>query len=206
MNEPKPLASLTPGLLARKGAARPAMRPQLQPMRSFHEATARQLEDDLGWNDMGHDLDPAEPALAEANAGAGAELPAPAEVVAITPEVELAPPAEPAVVRQQKALSESFPEIVTDVTPEVVDAPLAKPAAVRAAAPKKRDAARRSALADGRRAAFTLRLDADRHLKLRLACTISNRSAQQMVTEALDRLISDLPDVSALAAHLGKKR
>jgi hypothetical protein len=60
-------------------------------------------------------------------------------------------------------------------------------------------------LADGRRAAFTLRLDAERHLKLRLACTISNRSAQQMVTEALDHLIAELPDVAALAQQLAKK-
>ena len=47
----KPLASLSGGLLARKGGARPAMRPQgyasLAP-------TSQQLED-LGWDDMGHE-------------------------------------------------------------------------------------------------------------------------------------------------------
>jgi len=32
MNEPKSFASLSPSLLARKGGARPAMRPQLLPM------------------------------------------------------------------------------------------------------------------------------------------------------------------------------
>ena len=32
MSEPKPFASLSPSLLARKGAARPAMRPQLMPL------------------------------------------------------------------------------------------------------------------------------------------------------------------------------
>ena len=32
MNEPKPFASLGPTLLARKGGAKPAMRPQLAPM------------------------------------------------------------------------------------------------------------------------------------------------------------------------------
>ena len=46
MNEPKPLASLSSGLLARKGAARPAMRPQ-----GFGQVGGN-LED-LGWNDMG---------------------------------------------------------------------------------------------------------------------------------------------------------
>ena len=46
MNEPKPIASLSSGLLARKGAARPAMRPQ-----GFGQVV-NGLED-LGWNDMG---------------------------------------------------------------------------------------------------------------------------------------------------------
>ena len=46
MSEPKPFASLSSGLLARKGAARPAMRPQ-----GF--AQAGQSLEDLGWDDMG---------------------------------------------------------------------------------------------------------------------------------------------------------
>src|SRR5215204_5603364 len=46
MSEPKPFASLSSGLLARKGAARPAMRPQ-----GFGQIGGN-LED-LGWNDMG---------------------------------------------------------------------------------------------------------------------------------------------------------
>jgi hypothetical protein len=65
---------------------------------------------------------------------------------------------------------------------------------------------RRSALQDGRRAAFTLRLDAERHLKLRLACTIKGRSAQTLVTQALDSLLSELPDVAEFAAQLANKR
>ncbi|HMP56892.1 MAG TPA: hypothetical protein PKD92_10010, partial [Novosphingobium sp.] len=77
-----------------------------------------------------------------------------------------------------------------------------------AVAPKAATPARprRSALADGRRAAFTLRLDAERHLKLRLASTLANRSAQQIVTEALDRLINELPDVAELAARVSKRK
>ena len=66
----------------------------------------------------------------------------------------------------------------------------------------KRGKARRSALDDGRRAAFTLRLDSHRHLKLRLACTVRNRSAQQIVTEALDRLIDAMPEIESLAAQV----
>ena len=46
MEQPKPFASLSSSLLARKGTARPAMRPQ-----GF--ASSFGLEDDLGWNDMG---------------------------------------------------------------------------------------------------------------------------------------------------------
>lgn len=65
---------------------------------------------------------------------------------------------------------------------------------------------RRSALADGRRAAFTLRVDAERHLKLRLACTVKGRSAQQLVTQALDDLLDSLPDITDLAAQVAKRR
>ncbi|MCZ8172495.1 MAG: hypothetical protein ACK442_09125 [Novosphingobium sp.] len=151
-------ASLSPTLLARKGGARPAMRPQLGALTP--DALARQI-DDLGWNDMGDDVDPAPVA----------------EVVSITPDVpapRMAP--VPAVVNQQSEVA------------RLVAAP------------------RRSALADGRRAAFTLRVDSERHLKLRLACAIRNRSAQQLVTEALDRLLDELPDVADLAAQVARKR
>src|SRR3546814_9140012 len=51
MGEPKPLASLSAGLLARKGAARPAMR--RQPLGSGPGPLVGTGYDDLGWNDMG---------------------------------------------------------------------------------------------------------------------------------------------------------
>jgi hypothetical protein len=54
MAEPKPLASLSAGLLARKGAARPAMRRQAQAL----GLGAFGSQEDLGWNDMGYDVDP----------------------------------------------------------------------------------------------------------------------------------------------------
>lgn len=56
MGEPKPLASLSAGLLARKGGARPAMR--RQPLGSGPAPTNAAGYDDLGWNDMGYDVDP----------------------------------------------------------------------------------------------------------------------------------------------------
>src|SRR3546814_20366527 len=56
MGEPKPLASLSAGLLARKGGARPAMR--RQPLGSGPAPLNTGGYDDLGWNDMGYDVDP----------------------------------------------------------------------------------------------------------------------------------------------------
>ena len=159
MNEPKSFASLSPTLLARKGGARPAMRPQLGPIGG--DALARQL-DDLGWNDMGYDADDAPQHSAE--------------VVSIAPD-SLAPVYAP------------VPEVVRQ----------------RSEVARRVSAERRSALADGRRAAFTLRVDAERHLKLRLACAVRNRSAQQLVTEALDKLLDELPDVADLAAQVARR-
>ncbi|MEO0870690.1 MAG: hypothetical protein AAFY19_01845 [Pseudomonadota bacterium] len=53
-----------------------------------------------------------------------------------------------------------------------------------------------------RRAAFTLRLDADRHLKLRLAATMQGISAQSLVTEALDALLHDIDDLDTLVERM----
>lgn len=177
MVETRTFASLSPSLLARKGGARPAMRPQLAPLPQFQEATARQIED-LGWNDMG--IDPL-PGQDESESETLARLPTltavPAEVVAITKAVVPAEPHVPEVVRQREAAEVSIARI---------------------------ERPRRSPRTDGRRAAFTLRLDADRHLQLRLACTVSGRSAQQIVTEALDRLLADMPEIAALADNARK--
>lgn len=167
MTAHKPLASLTPKLLARKGGARPAMRPAFQ---QPQQVAGRDLDNDLGFNDMGDD----EPGQVHQ-----------AEIVAINSGAMSVLAGVPEVVRQQES-----------IFARVSAAPVA-------AAPVR---PRRSALADGRSAAFTLRLDAERHLRLRLACTLDNRSAQQILTEALDRLIAELPDVAALAAEAAKRR
>ncbi|MBW8784808.1 MAG: hypothetical protein JF593_09240 [Novosphingobium sp.] len=168
MTEPKMFASLSPSLLARKGGARPAMRPQIHPigLSHFHDSLARSEVDDLGWNDMGEEGE---------SGGTLAE----AEIVPIAAAHAYAHETlKPQVVAQREQL------------------------ASRVAAPGPR----RSALSAGGRAAFTLRVDADRHLKLRLACTISNRSAQQLMTEALDRLLTEYPDVDTLAKQVAKRR
>ena len=52
------------------------------------------------------------------------------------------------------------------------------------------------------KAAFTLRLDEDRHLRLRLASALSGRSAQMLVTEALDAFLESVPEVDDLARQV----
>ena len=164
MSDAKPLATLTPTLLARKGGARPAMRQQLQPLQDFHDASTREMNDDLGWNDMGSD-EPSgqQPAVASA------------EILSIAgePGKRKKSGVVPLVVQQQDRLSRR------------IDAGGRRPAA-----PK------------GRRTAFTLRLDAERHFKLRLASTILGRSAQDIVAAALDDHIAAMSDIEALAAKI----
>jgi len=50
--------------------------------------------------------------------------------------------------------------------------------------------------------AFTLRLNKERHLKLRLASAVTNQSAQCLVTEALDQFLEQHPDVQALTGPM----
>ena len=49
-------------------------------------------------------------------------------------------------------------------------------------------------------------LDADRRLKLRLASAVTGRSAQQMLTQALDDLLMTLPEIDRLAEQLPQGR
>ena len=48
------------------------------------------------------------------------------------------------------------------------------------------------------RAAFTLRLDHERHLKLRLASAVMHRSAQLLVVEALDAFLANNPALAGI--------
>ena len=65
---------------------------------------------------------------------------------------------------------------------------------------------RRAAQTGGERTAFTLRLDSDRHLKLKLASAIRQSSAQALVTEALDRFLDQFDDLERLASEVGKTK
>ncbi|ALC11879.1 hypothetical protein LH20_07930 [Sphingopyxis sp. 113P3] len=207
MGEPKPLASLSAGLLARKGGARPAMR--RQPLGSGPGPLVGAGYDDLGWNDMGYDVDPdqsaepahmvdlkplltgsvlahnveAEQAVEESAEPAIAQTPLAAELgEPFAPEV-------PEVVRQQESLIDR----VAAVARKVEQQPSAKAKAPRA--PRARE-----------KAAFTLRLDAERHLRLRLASAVTNRSAQVILTDLLDQYLSSLPEIDAMASRLPAAR
>ncbi|MBA4354943.1 MAG: hypothetical protein C0409_09640 [Novosphingobium sp.] len=168
MSAAKPLASLSSGLLARKGAARPAMRSQLalspeeqrRVVFSMGEAAPAVAQDDLGWNDMGDDSS----GFAQFHDGGS-------------------PDAAPVIVQQLEALAAAVAEMP----------PIATQRRLKGGKPV------RSALAEGRKAAFTLRLDQYRHLRLRLACTLDSRSAQSVLIEALDRFLADQPGLEVLA-------
>ncbi|HEX6374823.1 MAG TPA: hypothetical protein VFZ91_03790 [Allosphingosinicella sp.] len=188
MAETKPFASLSSGLLARKGAAKPAMRPQ--GFGSFGSSL-----EDLGWDDMGH----APGALHE-----GHELPehVPSSIEALTPAPGGRAPAEPpAVIDQRRELEARLAEPRPEPEPEAEQAG-SEPEPVRQGPPKVVALPRSRAVAARAKAAFTLRLDPERHLKLRLACALSRRSAQQLVTEALDDFLDSLPELDALAGHV----
>jgi hypothetical protein len=210
MAELKSFASLSSTLLARKGSAKPAMRPQ-----GWGQGMG--LED-LGWNDMGGGSAPSVAAVPDFD-----DRPehVPSSIAALTPAprstapVEVEPVPSP-VVEQHRVIEASFaesapePELVAEAVqaepepaPEVaqVEAPKAQ---VVALPPRARQAAGSKA-----KAAFTLRLEAERHLRLRLACAVTHRSAQQLVTDALDAFLATVPELDAMAGHLpasGRKR
>ncbi|MGD9810192.1 MAG: hypothetical protein AB7U35_02505 [Sphingobium sp.] len=189
--EPKPFASLSAGLLARKGTARPAMRrPYIAngptPM------LPSSVQDDLGWNDLGHDDDETveTPSLTVIS---GPRHEAAARAEPITPQ------AVPAVVQQQQDLAqqiETQPDTASAINPaaDLTPAPTAPRAKIDASALPRR--------ARATKAAFTLRLDPERHLRLRLACAVGNRSAQQIVTEALDAFLDSQPQLEELAQQI----
>ena len=168
MGEPKPLASLSSSLLARKGQAKPAMRPQGFANFGFGGSNGH---DDLGWNDMGHDH------VTQDHGLSAAAAPVSAQVVPIVPVALVETAVErPAVVRQQE-------ELAREMSP---------PPAAIARTP-------RAAAGSKGKAAFTLRLDPDRHLRLRLVCAVNHKSAQAIVVAALDAFLSTQPAVAALA-------
>jgi hypothetical protein len=234
-SEPKPFASLSSGLLARKGAARPAMRPQ-----GFGQGGAG-LED-LGWNDMG--FEPPKPAEAPErdsdHDGFGEVIPAhPHNLAGLTPVESPVHNQQAEIAGRLSAFSpEDAGEEEIDETAELYDPendveddsdvgeadvdleeaagpvlkskPVAQPKPAIAVQPKPVPAPRRprtprAAPGSKDKAAFTLRLDPERHLKLRLACAVNGRSAQMLVTQALDALLGSMPELEAMAEKAKRK-
>ena len=207
--EAKPFASLSSGLLARKGAARPAMRPQ-----GFGQV-GNGLED-LGWNDMG--FEPPKPADTDRDETHDAfgddvvEHPR-AHPTGLTPVGSPVHDQQAEIVERFNGADEQQDEEEIDETaelfePEADEAPVVVPAAapIVVPAPARRRAPRsRAAPGSKGKAAFTLRLDPERHLKLRLACAVDGRSAQQLVTDALDSLLERMPDLDGLAVKAKRR-
>ena len=220
MSEPKPFASLSSGLLARKGGARPAMRPQ-----GFGQMGSG-LED-LGWNDMG--FEPPKPAAAPRDAehdafGEPVEEGHVVEHPVLNGHAGLTPVHSPVHSQQAEIAGrlsnddESDEDEVVDETAELVEAdelpaqPVAAkphvyavPAAPAPVSVPRRSPKVRAAPGSKAKAAFTLRLDPERHLKLRLACAVSGRSAQLLVTDALDQLLGNMPELDAMADKAKRK-
>ncbi|HEY0314479.1 MAG TPA: hypothetical protein VGC56_18545 [Allosphingosinicella sp.] len=120
------------------------------------------------------------------------------------PELEATFEPEPEVAVEPEPEPEPEPEAAFEREPEVAVEPEPEPEPVRAApepAPVVSISNRRLPAPRGK-AAFTLRLDPDRHLQLRLACAVTRRSAQQLVTGALDEFLNSLPEVQALAERV----
>jgi hypothetical protein len=116
---------------------------------------------------------------------------------AFEPEAE---PFEPEVEPFEPEAEETSAMVVADPAP----APVYVPASGPAVAPRRAARVRVSPGSKGK-AAFTLRLDPDRHLKLRLACAVDGRSAQQIVTDALDHLLDRMPELESMASKAKRK-
>ena len=321
MSDPKPLASLSSGLLARKGAAKPAMRRQgISGLTPPTEAELSSMQEDLGWNDMGYDVDP------DPNRGNGQEKPA-NPLMGAVPEVvrqrddlaerlkasdsvangaardthsqdannlfsksngkapiDLDMPVEevhdesptrddhvqalqsdtnanaydynddednddvglgsfaansdsdsatgapinvansPLSVKKSAGTQFNWTEADTESDeiyeeeekaetlapqpePNPVQTPvLNKPVHVPAPTKSVAKTPFKPVVKSGKRAAFTLRVDPERHLKLRLACAMHNVSAQQFVTQALDEYLDQIPEINEMAGKIPNNR
>jgi hypothetical protein len=170
--------------------------------------------EDLGWNDMG--FEPPKPVEVDRDVdhdafGEDVVEHSRAHPTGLTPVHSPVHDQQAEIVDRLNG-SNDVDEEETDEAAEIVEAeeepvlglvaaaPAATPAAARRHAPRLQ-----AALASKGKAAFTLRLDRERHLKLRLACAVDGRSAQQLVTEALDQLLERMPELDGLAAKAKRR-
>jgi hypothetical protein len=212
MSEPKPLASLSSSLLARKGGAKPAMR--RQGFTNFPDHSSDhfgETHEDLGWNDMGYDVDPDHDAhpidqvhhnpLAGAIPNPGGAVRQQQEEIAAKLGVK---PVDEVAAEMAEKISTAVPvplPISREVQPLVEHSSISAAATMQTSEVQK---PRPAATSRTRKAktAFTLRLDPERHLKLRLATAVKNVSAQQLVTKAVDEYLRTIPELDDLAERV----
>jgi hypothetical protein len=212
MSEPKPLASLSSSLLARKGGAKPAMRRQGFTNFPDHSSDhSGESHEDLGWNDMGYDVDPDHDAhpvehvhhnpLAGAIPNPGAAVRQQQEEIAA--KLGVRPSNSVANEAAGKApVAEPVPlPLATEVQPIVENSSVLESAKVQRSERAKPRPAAKSRTRKAK-SAFTLRLDPERHLKLRLATAVKNISAQQLVTKAVDEYLKTIPELDDLAKRV----
>lgn len=212
MSDPKPFASLSSSLLARKGGAKPAMRRQgysnYPDDSSDHPG---ETHEDLGWNDMGYDVDPDHDAhpiehlhhnpLAGAIPNPGAAVRQQQEEIAAKLGAK---PTEDDAAETSKNEPVEAPvplSISREVQPLAENSALLEAARTQSRETKKSRPAIKSRTRKAK-TAFTLRLDPERHLKLRLATAVKNVSAQQLVTKALDEYLKTIPELDDLAERV----
>lgn len=198
--ESSKFASLSGSLLARKGGARPAMR---RPTAEIPHG-AEDNGNDLGWNDMGYDVNPAVDAAPHRSPN-----PLSAAIPDYAPEVKrqqmeiaakLSVPVEnEAEVPMSTASAAPTPiaqPTITDAEATRLIRPVLREITLKA---KKTGRGRKNQKAS---AAFTLRLDHDRHLKLRLACAVHNESAQKLIIQAVDAMFDSMPEIEPLITRI----
>lgn len=176
MSAMKPVAGLTSGLLARKGAARPAMRSQFfGNLHAQQDAASASADlDDLGWNDLGEDLDLTGPGT---------------EQVRRAPASHCSPGTGSAfqdflAKRIQFASSPAlFEETPVDSD---MEEPLPRQTELYASAPSTLLALSPKAVREVRRA-VTVRVTGDRYNQLREACNDLGCTAQRAFSLALEQ-------------------
>jgi hypothetical protein len=173
--------------------------------------------EDLGWNDMGFEPPKAAEVARDSTHDAFGDdvIDHPrAHPTGLTPvnspvHQQQAEIADRMAADDVEASEEEIDETAEPFVPESEDAPAAPAAPVlKVVAPvsaPRRAPRPRSAPGSKGKAAFTLRLDPERHLRLRLACAVGGRSAQQLVTDALDQLLDRMPELDAMAAKAKRK-
>jgi hypothetical protein len=122
-------------------------------------------------------------------------------------EEQMAAPVEkasvlPEPIKYQEAIAEEFAAVVEPAKPVEK---VTKISDVVRPIKSVRRVTRKPQLASGK-AAFTLRLDAERHLRLRMATAILNRSAQKIVSDALDAFLVGHPEIEELAGRVPSRK